>query len=331
MLYIEFNTENMTETIYYFEQKLFEQPICYSLSECVNEYIGDLKKKIDSAIDDMCPITTEERVNSLRQAMRVACDLPPEEYVPISCLSLPREAEYRYQDYGVYRCFAATLNEYATAINADSLCRTSHFFFYVFGEDVVARACTGDFPNGLLLTPTGVPLTTDTSEENFIMPFKFLREQYMIKYGANISKYGVDYVEDLATVTLLFIIQNGLHLNKCRNCGRFFIPQSRSDEIYCNGIAPQTVSEDTKLSCKQYGTAHLWYDRIAGDTLLKLCRNVYTSKQMRVRRHPDIQAYADNFERFKRESPKWKCKYESGECTADEFKQWLEEQKARKT
>ena len=52
---------------------------------------------------------------------------------------------------------------------------------------------------------------------------------------------------------------------------------------------------------------------------------------MLVRRNPDIKAYADNFDRFKRESAEWKRKYKSGKCTADEFIKWLNEQKGKRT
>lgn len=49
----------------------------------------------------------------------------------------------------------------------------------------------------------------------------------------------------------------------------------------------------------------LWYDRLKNDEVAKLARNVYSAKQMLVRRNPDILAYKEMFEYFKAERKKW--------------------------
>lgn len=114
---------------------------------------------------------------------------------------------------------------------------------------------------------------------------------------------------------------------RCANCGKMFIPRSRSDEIYCDNPSPKNPAK----TCKQYGKTTGSYENIRSDPVLRMCRNIYVAKQMLVRRNPDIQEYANNFDRFKREHTEWKRKYKSGECNAEEFTNWLTEQKGNRS
>lgn len=122
------------------------------------------------------------------------------------------------------------------------------------------------------------------------------------------------------------VIDNGFALKICQNCDRVFIPSNRSDEKYCDRISPQ----DKNRTCKEYGSQKLWYDRLKQDEAQKLYRNIYMSKQMLVKRHPDLSAYKNAFENYKIESKQWKKDVKDGIKTRDEFLAWLKEVKEKK-
>ena len=116
-------------------------------------------------------------------------------------------------------------------------------------------------------------------------------------------------------------------IKKCGICGKYFVPLNRSDTLYCDRVSPM----DPKRTCKEYGSQKLWYDRIKSDEVTKLSRNIYSAKQMLVRRNPDILAYREMFEYFKAERKKWERQLKSGEKSRDDYLAWLNEMKARKT
>lgn len=146
-------------------------------------------------------------------------------------------------------------------------------------------------------------------------------------FDDSFSVFDVDSLNKLLVSSMYYFFQNGFRFKRCKNCGRFFVPLSRSDELYCNNASPQ----DETRSCKEYGSQKLWYDRLKNDEVAKLARNVYSAKQMLVRRNPDILAYKEMFEYFKAERKKWEIWINSGEKSKEEYISWLNEMKAKKT
>lgn len=129
----------------------------------------------------------------------------------------------------------------------------------------------------------------------------------------------------LASVATL--IEEKMIVKKCQNCGKYFVPLRRSDALYCDRTSPQ----DPSRTCKEYGSQKLWYDRIKANDVAKLARNVYSAKQMLVRRNPDIVEYKRMFDYFKAKRKKWEKMLESGEKTCEEYVAWLNQMKAKKT
>lgn len=75
----------------------------------------------------------------------------------------------------------------------------------------------------------------------------------------------------------------------------------------------------------------MWYDRLKNNEVAKLARNIYSAKQMLVKRNPDIEGYKKMFEYFKAERKKWEGLVKSGEKSKEEYVCWLNEMKAKKT
>ena len=145
--------------------------------------------------------------------------------------------------------------------------------------------------------------------------------------GATIEVFEFSSVTDLVLLSLFHLIQERVTIKKCANCGRFFVPLTRSDAIYCDRPAP----EDNTKTCKEYGSKVLWYENIVNDDVAKLARNIYCSKQMLAKRNPDKREYADMFAFFKTEKKRWEKEIKTGTKTREEYAEWLRKMKLHKT
>lgn len=133
------------------------------------------------------------------------------------------------------------------------------------------------------------------------------------------NSYSFNSFEELFKHVLITMIKNNKRLKKCANCNKYFYPEKRSDTIYCDNISPQ----DKSLTCKEYGSKKLWYEKTKKNESMTLYRNIYSTKQMRVRRNPEIPSYEKDFTNFKERSKQWKTDVKNGIKTENEFIDWL--------
>lgn len=108
-------------------------------------------------------------------------------------------------------------------------------------------------------------------------------------------------------------------LRQCANCGHWFVPENRSDTLYCDRISPQEPTMD----CKTYASQRLWYQKQKQDELAVLSRNILSAKGMLAKRNPDIPAYQQSYDYFRAERMKWKKAVEAGEAPRDAYREWL--------
>lgn len=66
--------------------------------------------------------------------------------------------------------------------------------------------------------------------------------------------------ESMICIALAFLRSQSIPVNLCENCGRFFVPQKRSDEKYC-AYPPQSGEE----SCRKIGAANAFRKKNAQD------------------------------------------------------------------
>ena len=141
-------------------------------------------------------------------------------------------------------------------------------------------------------------------------------------YKAQYSADNIFYVRDgfdVGLATLLWIVTNNLTIKQCQNCGKYFIPTVRSDELYCNNPSPQ----EAEFSCKVYASRRRWYDRKKQDDALKLQKAIASKLNMRQKRNPDIKTYRETYENFKKESQTWLSDYKKKIVSQEEFIEWL--------
>ena len=121
-------------------------------------------------------------------------------------------------------------------------------------------------------------------------------------------------------IELLEIAKLNIEIKKCRNCGKFFVPDNRSDEIYCSNIY------ENGKTCKEIGHFKVQQKLIQENDDLRIYRNVYQKLLLRTRRNPSNTKYTREFEFFKDDNNKWRENISKGKCTEKEYVDWLKKQ-----
>ena len=148
-------------------------------------------------------------------------------------------------------------------------------------------------------------------------------ETQRIVSKANInSSYFVECTDIIQTllIELLEIAKLNIEIKKCRNCGKFFVPDNRSDEIYCSNIF------ENGKTCKEIGHFKVQQKLIHENDNLRIYRNVYQKLLLRTRRNPNNIQYARDFEFFKDDNNKWRENISKGISTEKEYIKWLNQQ-----
>lgn len=155
----------------------------------------------------------------------------------------------------------------------------------------------------------------------------YIHCQFAFLFGEIRTIYTITDLGSVIFLELSKMCENRIIIKKCQNCGKYFVPASRSDEIYCGRVSPQ----DPGMTCKMYGSKRLWYDKLKEDDASKLSRNIYMAKQMLAKRNPDRPEYKEMLEFFKSERKKWKEQLKEGKKTVEEYTDWLKKMKAQKS
>ncbi len=146
-------------------------------------------------------------------------------------------------------------------------------------------------------------------------------ENTTLKIGYNIvfeegqihETYQINEIDTYCLFMITKIINSNLVINRCENCGSFFIPTTRSDEKYCNKV------HSNGRTCKDMG----YENKINSDDIMKEYRRAYKNKNAIKNRNK----HNSNAEKtFKQWVYAAKLKLEDcreGIITLDEFKEWL--------
>lgn len=106
-------------------------------------------------------------------------------------------------------------------------------------------------------------------------------------------------------------------IKKCQNCGMYFIPNSRLDEIYCDYPKP-----DGK-TCRDKGAFQAYNERLKQNKALAEYRRLYQLKSMAVGRNKDNKQMKKDFEKWKKDAKDRVNKLKHEVLTEDEVYEWL--------
>ncbi len=106
-------------------------------------------------------------------------------------------------------------------------------------------------------------------------------------------------------------------IKKCQNCGMYFIPSSRLDEIYCD------YPKEKGKTCREQGAVQAYNERLKQNKALAEYRRLYQLKSMAVGRNKDNKQMKKDFDKWKKNAKDKVNKLKHGVLTEDEVYKWL--------
>ena len=118
-------------------------------------------------------------------------------------------------------------------------------------------------------------------------------------------------IGDLVLFDMIEMEKRGIELKQCQNCGKYFVPESRSDEIYCNNIFKNN------RTCRQIG----YENKINNDEVLREYRKIYKTQNARKQRNKDnINGLEERFARWASFAKEQLIKCQNGEISVEKMK-----------
>lgn len=128
------------------------------------------------------------------------------------------------------------------------------------------------------------------------------------------------FIQDLYSLVSLEIcqlLQNNIHIKKCQNCNKYFLPGKRTDEIYCDRIFKNNKT------CKQLG----YEEKVKNDPFKQLYTTARKTQHARIRYHSHDAKYKEkHYEPWKAAAEKARDEYRAAN-DIDGFKKWIEDHK----
>ena len=109
-----------------------------------------------------------------------------------------------------------------------------------------------------------------------------------------------------------------LQIKTCLNCGRYFIPNYRQNEIYCD-----LANSDQSPTCKEKGANEQYKKNLENNETQALYRRIYRQKFMIAQRNKDSKAIQKDFEQWKKEAKDKVNKMKKGKLTEKEVYDWI--------
>ena len=132
------------------------------------------------------------------------------------------------------------------------------------------------------------------------------------------------YTINSAFSPLLFEVINCLehevHITKCKNCRKLFVPEGRKDTLYCSNPSPQNQNK----TCREIGAQVARANKEKNDVVTKEYRKRYLAHKMKVRRHPGNIQYSRVLDELTTGMKEWREKLKDGSDTVEQFMEWLE-------
>ncbi len=136
-----------------------------------------------------------------------------------------------------------------------------------------------------------------------------------------ITVFHVNNLFELFSIYNKFIFDKDIYIKQCQNCKKLFITHSRSDEKYCNNIAPQS----TRNTCKEYTPKRKYKDKYLNNDLKNAHLKFVQTLRMKIRREKNYQKKAQlekTLESFQKEYIK---KTQNSKLTEQDIIIWISE------
>lgn len=122
---------------------------------------------------------------------------------------------------------------------------------------------------------------------------------------------------------LLFEMANSINheanFKKCPNCEYIFVPDGRSDTVYCGYPSPQNKSK----TCREVGAQAARANKEKSDIVTREYRKTYMRYKMKTQRHPGNKEAWDRFSDLTSGIKEWRQELAQGTKSTEQFLEWL--------
>lgn len=163
-------------------------------------------------------------------------------------------------------------------------------------------------------------------------------EAFAMLYSNLIATQHIDYrivstdkaLESLYTIKtsmslLLFEMAHCINRNimfvKCKNCGQYFVPDGRADQIYCTYTSPQNINK----TCREVGAQIAWANKEKNDEVTRAYRKAYMRRKMYAKRHPESRKARQTIDALTEGMAEWRIKLAEGSGSVDQFMEWIQQ------
>ena len=106
-------------------------------------------------------------------------------------------------------------------------------------------------------------------------------------------------------------------IKKCQNCGMYFIPNSRLDEIYCD------YPKENGKTCREQGAILSYNRRLQEKSAYAEYRKTYKQKLAMVNKNKNDKNLKKEFDNWKKQAKEKIAKLKHGELSEDEVYEWI--------
>lgn len=106
-------------------------------------------------------------------------------------------------------------------------------------------------------------------------------------------------------------------IKKCQNCGMYFIPTSKTDEVYCD------YPKDNSKPCRDLGAFQSYTERLKQNKAMGEYRRTYQQKFMQVRKDKTNTKLKKEFETWKKQAKEKINNMKKGKLTENEVYNWI--------
>lgn len=141
----------------------------------------------------------------------------------------------------------------------------------------------------------------------------------------SIKKHNVYTSERLSNILYVILEQivqvPNLPIKQCQNCGKYFIPSSRQDEVYCE------FPDEKGKTCKEKGALQTYKKNLESIPALLEYRRSYQKKIMIVSRNRENKELKKEFDKWKKEAQEKIKLFKQGKLEEDVLYNWMIENK----
>ena len=171
--------------------------------------------------------------------------------------------------------------------------------------------------------------TKNETRENILSGFgqfysTFIQMQH-IDFRIVVTESGLEsmYTLKSSTSLLLFDMANSINqeanFKKCPNCEYVFVPDGRSDTIYCSYPSPQNKDK----TCREIGAQISRANKEKNDIVTREYRKTYMRYKMKTQRHPGDKDAREKFSALTTDIKGWRKDLAQGTKTTEQFLEWL--------